>query len=96
MKYTIKKIDIWTTGVFLGLFYAILSFIPVVFSFFVLFMSIMNGRFETGMVFVLLMPLAAFIGGFASGVLYAFIYNLIAQNWQGVKLDIGYNEEHED
>jgi len=52
-----------------------------------------RGGFSMQMLAVFLFPLGLFVGGFVVGIVFALVYNTIAHEVGGIKLDIEYNED---
>ncbi|MFH1890801.1 MAG: hypothetical protein ABIJ91_04545 [Candidatus Kuenenbacteria bacterium] len=91
MQYEIKKIDIWTCARFSGLFYTLISLVPLLFAAVAFFSS--RNNFSLQFLGIFLFPLGGFAIGFIMGLAFAFIYNLAAKEVGGIRLDIDYDGE---
>ena len=91
MNYEIKKIDIWLTARFAGIFFGLIRIIPMIFGCVAFCFNSQTFRLEVLM--FLFFPLGAFVGGFAIGLVFAAVYNAIAKEAGGIKMEIDYNQD---
>ena len=91
MKYEIKKIDILSCAKFAGLFYVLVGLVPAVIGLAAMLFN--RGGFDMENLAILLFPVGFFVGGFVAGAVFAVVYNLLAKEIGGIKLDIEYNED---
>lgn len=96
MNYEIKKIDWLSGGVFTGGLVGLTLLVPMFFGLFAFVSRAFVGSFNFEILFFLFFPIGGFIGGFVIGTIFILIYNLIARHWQGIKLDIDYQEKTEN
>lgn len=96
--YVIKKIHLVSFARFSGLMLAIISVIPwLIVAIVIGVLGLIFGEFSRGFrlddiffpgIIWLLAPAIAYLAGFFVGLLYAWIYNLLANRFGGIKLDI--------
>ncbi|PIR05574.1 hypothetical protein COV56_02180 [Candidatus Kuenenbacteria bacterium CG11_big_fil_rev_8_21_14_0_20_37_9] len=94
MKYEIKKIDIWGMAKFAGIFYGLIGIIPMIFA----TAAFIGNRENLSPQFlaVLFFPLGASVLGFIVGLVFGFVYNSVAKEFGGIKLEIDYNQNVTD
>lgn len=93
MQYEIKKIDWLTAGVFGGLLLALIGLVPMIFGLIAFAVRSLSQGFDLVLLNFLFFPIGAFIAGFILGLVFAVVYNIIAERWRGIKIDIDYNQE---
>lgn len=93
MHYEIKKIDLLSTAKFAAIFYGLIGCVPMIFGLIAFLTQAYNNGFSFQMLFVLLFPLGLAVGGFAVGIVFAFIYNIAAVHIGGIKMEIEYKEK---
>ena len=93
MKYEIKKIDILGAGVFSGIFCALLGLVPLVFGIVAMLANAFTQGFEVEFLGFLLFPVGFFVAGFVVGLIFGSIYNKVAEQWGGIRMEIDYNED---
>jgi hypothetical protein len=87
----LKAIDPMSLGKMLAVIYAVMGFIVGLFSAaFAPFMAMWNpvGAAALGLLAIIIFPILFAIIGFVMGIIVAFIYNVIAKKFGGVKLDL--------
>ena len=94
MKYEVKKIDIWSTAKFTGIFYGLISLVPVVFAMVIYFFEEFSRHgLDSEILIFFVIPLIVFIAGLIAGALFALVYNAIAAHVGGFKMEIEYHED---
>lgn len=89
----LKKIDVVTFAVVLGLVYAVFGLIFGVFAAIGgAGMAFLPGMAAAGLAVgalsIIVFPIMMFIMGFIGGAIFAAIYNFVAQKYSGIKIDL--------
>ena len=95
MQYEIKKIDLWSTAKFVAIFYGLIGLVPMFFGLMAFLSRAWLRGFSLQALAMLLFPLGALALGFIVGLIFALIYNWVAEAWGGIKINIDYSQDKE-
>ncbi len=85
MKHTIKKFGVISAGKMLAAILAVMMFVVGLITGVI---SITQGQILTGVIIILLAPIIYAVIGFITGVLWAFVYNIVAKKIGGLQVEI--------
>ncbi|MCX6814091.1 MAG: hypothetical protein NTY20_00340 [Candidatus Aenigmarchaeota archaeon] len=87
----LKSIEPMSLGRMLAVIYAVIGFIAgLISAAFTPFMAMVNpvGAAAFGLLAIIIFPILFAVIGFVMGIIVAFVYNVVAKRYGGIKLDL--------